>query len=203
MATQLDYINKSIKERFLLRKILTKLPSKFDYKYYFTPESGYDLYDCVLMKFEKGTNKYLGRYIIEMKVRDCHYDNLLLERIKMSDLKKEVARMDKKTNQECWTNDKSKIIYVNSTPNASYWFDITDMDPSKIDWIREEHWVSTTDKSKGKVDKDVTYLSIDNAKLKFDVTSNDEDPNSKQVMKKMMLSQSQSRCLYQWLVSTE
>ena len=201
MATQMDYIEKSIKERFLLRKILLKLPKCYDYKYYFTDTSSYDLYDGVLMKFEKDTNKYLGRYIIEVKVRDRHYDELLLERKKITDLIKEVKQMDKKTNEECWTDIKSDIIYVNVTPQGSYWFKLTDIEPNKIEWNNEEHWVSTTDKSKGKITKQVTYLPISSAKLNFDITSNDVDPNSDVVMKKMMVSQEQNRCLYQYLIS--
>jgi hypothetical protein len=201
MATQQDYINKSIKERFLLRRILTKLPSNYDYKYYFTDECGYDLYDGILMKFEKGTNNLLNRYVIEIKVRDTHYDDLMLERTKLVNLIKEVNRLDERTNRECWTTLKSKIIYVNSTPNGSYWFDITDFEPSKIEWKSEEHWESTTDKSKGKITKQVTYLPISTSRVISEVTSNDEDPNSKAVIKKMMLSQSQSKCLYQYLIS--
>lgn len=199
MGLQQQFLEKSIKERICLKNILQKLPTEYDYKSYFTPEESYDLYDGVLMKFKKNTSELLGRYFIEVKVRDTHYDTLLLEKKKYEDLIKEVDRKDKITNKECFTDIKSKIVYVSVTPNGTYWFNLSDMEADKFEWLNEYHWASTTDKSKGRINKVVTYLDINKAKL-INVKSTDTYVNDKVQLDKIKVSQRQQKCLYEYLV---
>lgn len=198
MATQQDYVEKSIKERIMLKNIFQKLTTEFDWKYYFTPEEGYDLYDAVLMKFEKGTGNILNRYFVESKIRDTHYPTLLLEYKKMSDLKAEVKRLDNKTNKECFTNIKSSIVYLTVTPDGSYWFNLDKLEVDMIDWQEEMHWASTTDKGKGKILKKVTYLDINTAKY-INVKPQDEVNNDVKVIERVMLIHKQTSNLYRTL----
>jgi len=202
MGLQQEFLEKSIKERICLKNIFRKLPTEYDYKSYFTPEESYELYDGVLMKFKKDSAELLDRYIVEAKIRDKHYDTLMLEKKKFDDLTQKVKKMDNLTNKECFTDIKSKIIYVSVTPNGSYWFNISNLDPDKIEWVNEYHWASTTDKSKGKVNKIVTYLDIRDSKI-IPIKSTDYYVNDKVQLDKIKINQRQNKCLYQYLIDKE
>ena len=152
MNTQQKFYEKSLLERAYLKMIFDKLPTTYDYKTWMTPADGFDVYDGVILRFEKGTSTLVDRMIIEIKVRDKFYPELIFEKIKYDDLKKVRRIMDLKTKKECFIDVKTRIIYVNVTPQGSFFFDIDKLSKD-FEWVNEMHWVSTTDKSKGKINK--------------------------------------------------
>jgi hypothetical protein len=162
-STQKAFYEKSLLERGYLKLIFDKLPTAYDYKTWMTPAEGYEVYDGVILRFEKGTSKLIDRMIVEVKVRDKFYPELILEKIKLDDLKKVRRQMDTKTKKECYTDVKTRLIYINITPQGSFFFDLDKLNKT-FNWVEEMHWVSTTDKSKGKILKSLT--KIDSSKGK-------------------------------------
>lgn len=156
-ATQIKFYEKSLLERGYLKMIFDKLPTAYDYKTWMTQAEGYEVYDGVILRFEKGTSKLIDRMIVEVKVRDKFYPELILEKIKYDDLKKVRRQMDAKTKKECYTDVKTRLIYINITPQGSFFFDLDKLQKD-FNWVEELHWVSTTDKSKGKVMKSLTKI---------------------------------------------
>ena len=156
-TTQKAFYEKSLLERGYLKLIFDKLPTAYDYKTWMTPAEGYEVYDGVILRFEKGTSKLIDRMIVEVKVRDKFYPELILEKIKLDDLKKVRRQMDTKTKKECYTDVKTRLIYINITPQGSFFFDLDKLNKT-FNWVEEMHWVSTTDKSKGKILKSLTKI---------------------------------------------
>ena len=156
-TTQKAFYEKSLLERGYLKLIFDKLPTAYDYKTWMTPAEGYEVYDGVILRFEKGTSKLIDRMIVEVKVRDKFYPELILEKIKLDDLKKVRRQMDNKTKKECYTDVKTRLIYINITPQGSFFFDLDKLNKT-FNWVEEMHWVSTTDKSKGKILKSLTKI---------------------------------------------
>lgn len=149
-----EFHKKSIKERIALSLVINKIMDGKSFQYYETPIDGYDKYDGALMIFNEDTNEISGRCIIEAKIRDTHYPTLLLEKIKYDALIGKATELSS-SKYTC------KIMYLCTTPNGSYYFDLHKIEPI---WIKEMHWASTTDKSKGKVLKDVFYLKLEDGK---------------------------------------
>jgi len=147
MTTQ-DYISRNEKERVFLLEIFKNIfdKDKCDVSYYMTSTEGYDEYDGGVCIFKKGTGSVVCRQIYEIKIRDIHYPDLMLERTKFNRLVKKA--------EDLWD---AQIKYVNVTPLGTYIWNITKDD--KYIWLKEEHNKSTTELSKGKKMKQVTYLS--------------------------------------------
>lgn len=170
-TTQNKFYEKSLLERGYLKLIFDKLPTTYDYKTWMTPAEGYEVYDGVILRFEKGTSKLIDRMIVEVKVRDKFYPELILEKIKFDDLKKVRRQIDLKTKKECYIDIKTRIIYINVTPQGSYFFDLDKLQKD-FEWIEETHWISTTDKSKGKTLKSLTMIDYTKGKL-FNIKTGD------------------------------
>jgi hypothetical protein len=162
-AIQTKFYEKSLLERGYLKMIFDKLPTAYDYKTWMSPAEGYEVYDGVILRFEKGTSTLIDRMIVEVKVRDKFYPELILEKIKFEDLKKVRKQMDTKTKKECYTEVKTRLIYINITPQGSYFFDLDRLQKDFV-WVNEMHWVSTTDKSKGKANKILTKIDCGKGK---------------------------------------
>jgi len=181
MNTQNKFYEKSLLERAYLKMIFDKLPTSYDYKTWMTPAEGFDVYDGVILRFEKGTSKLVDRMIIEVKVRDKFYPELIFEKIKYDDLKKARRSMDLKTKKECFIDVKTRIIYINVTPEGSYFFDIDKLE-KEFEWVNEMHWASTTDKSKGKINKILTKIDSSKGRL-FNVKTGDYiNPKATEIM---------------------
>jgi len=149
MATQLDYNQKSIDERIILKEVIKKLYNNdtHDIQYYPTDIEGYDIYDGYVMIFAKGTGSIIKRHLIEIKIRDTHYNTLLLQQSKLNDLKDKAKESD------------ASVIYISCTPEGSFVYNLSRLETETgFDWVRESHWKTTTDKSQGKITKTVTYL---------------------------------------------
>ena len=85
------FIEASKRERWCLMTILPlikEMNPKFTWTEYITDIFGYDSYDCLLQAWKDGSVKI--RYIIEVKLRTNHYDELILETKKLNDLKKKI-----------------------------------------------------------------------------------------------------------------
>lgn len=181
MNTQQKFYEKSLLERAYLKMIFDKLPTTYDYKTWMTPADGFDVYDGVILRFKKGTSELVDRMIIEIKIRDKFYPELIFEKIKYDDLKKARRSMDLKTKKECYIDVKTRIIYINVTPEGSFFFDIDKLSKD-FEWVNELHWVSTTDKSKGRINKILT--KIDHIKAKrFNIKTGDYiNPKATEIM---------------------
>ena len=188
MITQEDYVKKSILERIYLRKIFAMLPTNFDWQYYLTDEFGYSVYDMELLKFKKGTGEPIGRYFVECKVRDQHWNELMLERKKFDDLNIEASKRDKKTKKESYLDLKSKLIYLCVTPEGSYWYDLNDIE--KFNWDTRNCPVSTTDMSRGRTDKMVGMLDTKLAR-RFELRTGDIQNNDHKVIEKVLVTHRQ------------
>lgn len=198
MATQLDYNNKSINERIILKEIIKQLYDKnrIDIQYYFTDVEGVDIYDGYVMVFEKGTGSIIRRHLIEIKIRDTHYNELLLEKKKLTNLKE-------KANES-----GASVIYISCTPEGSFVYNLTKLETEKeFDWVTEQHNKTTTDKSQGKINKTVTYLSTQLAK-KIDVRQTDLDvlkrlKSSEETIIKATIKTKQRKSLFDTLFGSQ
>lgn len=181
MNTQQKFYEKSLLERAYLKMIFDKLPTTYDYKTWMTPAEGFEVYDGIILRFEKGTSTLIDRLICEIKIRDKFYPELIFEKNKYDDLKKVRRSMDLKTKKECLIDVKTRIIYVNVTPQGSFFFDIDKLSKD-FEWVNEMHWESTTDKSKGKINKILTKIDYTKGK-RFNVKTGDYiNPKATQIM---------------------
>ncbi len=191
MVNQSDYTERSEKERVVVNQtipnILNNLKEEYTIQYYTTPIDSMDIYDFYIMILKDGSTK--KRIIGEVKVRDAHYPDLLLEKKKYNSLKKKAEETG------------ATIMYINTTPEGTFIFNLSKIINSDIKWIKEDHWKSTTDKSLGKISKSIIYIPIEKAKKTTLTTS---EVNIKWKQQKANLSfikedrKNQSRlCLFQ------
>ena len=94
--------------------------------------------------------------IIEAKVRDTHFNDLLLESKKYNALIKE---MTKHKNEFGFSN--VEVLYLCFTPNGTYLFKLT-KHKERYEWVVKEYNKYTAAKQKGKVEKKVTFLDVNN-----------------------------------------
>lgn len=141
-----EFLLKARKERWVLNKYFNSLDRENNYIYStVTPEDGKDSYDGTLVIHSKSDNKST-RFILEVKIREVHYPELLLE-------KKKCKQLLKKANEF-----EADVLYITTTPKATYIFNITKLE-DKLKWVKQYHWQSTVDKTYGKILKDVTFLN--------------------------------------------
>jgi hypothetical protein len=99
-------------------------------------EDKFSSYDCFSSTY---------KCVIELKCRNKHYDNLMLEKIKYDSLNK----------MNC------KAFYINSTPEGIFVFNINDIKPN---WITDNSMPKQTEfENNNKVEKTYTLISIHNA----------------------------------------
>jgi hypothetical protein len=130
----------------LFNEIL-KETDKVSYDWTHTPPSAKVHYDSLVKQHDKLTNKILTRMFFEAKIRGVDYDTLLIEKYKLTELKKFVK--DK--------NDK--IYYANFLPSNTVVFDLLKIEKNLV-FIEEEHNIKTADKELGKRKKWVAYPPI-------------------------------------------
>ena len=150
MATQLDYNQKSLNERIILKEIIKKLydKTKIDIQYYLTDIEGNDIYDAYVMILNKETSSIIKSHLIEIKIRDTHYEDLMLEKKKLTNLNIKAE------------DSGASVIYISCTPMGSFVYNLTRLEKeNSFEWKKEEHWKTTTDKSQGKTPKTVAYLN--------------------------------------------
>ena len=87
---------------------------------------------------------------IELKCRRKHYPNLILEKIKYVDMVKRYVEEDEKP------------IYINSTPNGIYAFDLRNIKPN---WITDKRLPHETNFERiTPIEKTYTLLNIEEGK---------------------------------------
>jgi hypothetical protein len=101
----------------------------------------YDKWDC----FSPSTKTR-----IELKCRRRHYPNLILEKIKYVDMVKRYVEEDEKP------------VYINSTPNGIYAFDLRNIKPN---WITDKRLPHETHFERiAPIEKTYTLLNIEEGK---------------------------------------
>lgn len=162
LTNEEKFIEASKKERYGLKYILPhikKLNTKYTWTDYMTDIYSYDVYDCLLQAYDNGSKKKI--FIIEVKVRDTHYPELILETKKLRDLKTKILHPT-----------ITDILYINITPMGTYIFNVSRLEkegkliPSKLT-ANKATMTSRTDK----VEKGVIMLDINEAKF-IDFTFN-------------------------------
>lgn len=148
------FINQSKDERVLLDNIINGIfnNAKYNIEYYFTAAESQEIYDAYVMLFNKETHSMVKSFVIEMKIRNTHYEALMLEKKKYTDLK----------NVSVGTG--ATILYINTTPKATYIFNLSQMEMDNIDWTEKKHNKKTLEKQLGKIVKLQTELNISLAK---------------------------------------
>jgi len=87
---------------------------------------------------------------IELKCRRKHYPNLILEKIKYVDMIQRYVEKDEKP------------IYINSTPNGIFAFDLRNIKPN---WITDNRMPQTTDFERiTPIEKTYTLINIEEGK---------------------------------------
>jgi hypothetical protein len=103
-------------------------------------EGMYDTFDCISDK---------AGHFIELKCRQTHYIDLLIEQIKYRALIEQAT-------------DRNLLpFYINSTPQGIYSFDLTEI--AEPQWVTHLMPASTEFENKAKVPKVVGYFLIDDA----------------------------------------
>lgn len=147
------FIEASRKERFCLNNLLPILRTdKWEWTTYLTDIYGYDSYDCLLQAYREGEIK--KRFVIEFKLRETHYGDLIFETKKLNQLKKVVY------------DDITDILYITTTPNGTYIFNISKL--IKEDKLKVTSIVcnkATMNSRSEKVKKTVYMLDCDLAKF--------------------------------------
>jgi len=122
-AAMLEHLRKSIPD-------LEKSPNKTDG------------YDC--------KSEATGRYM-ELKSRNTHYDELMMEEKKYNYLISEASKLGMKPQYICWTPSGMYLFDLSTSHNSYTWVD---------KWLPK----STHFGSKEKITKSVTFLHIKNAR---------------------------------------
>lgn len=151
MTTTEKFMMKSDIERVALNSIIPLLFKDKDYQHYTTNSQSFDIYDAYVMLFND--EKPMSRFMLEIKVRDRHYNELMLEKKKYEDLKKQASQSG------------ASVIYISVTPVGTYCYNLSKIINDNTEWIKEEHWVSTTDKTKGKKMKSLVYIPTTESKM--------------------------------------
>jgi hypothetical protein len=108
-------------------------------------------YDALIHIYSTEGNKYHS-YIIECKVRDTHYDELMIERKKFNKLIKY------ENIQKSFGFHHTQVLYLNFTPKGTFVFKIRGSEYKAFKWLKETHNCSTEHKRLGKETKWVAYL---------------------------------------------
>lgn len=183
-------------ERLFLKKILEDMTkdNTYHYSYYMTDPEGLDIYDGFISLFDKVSGSVYKRYIIEIKIRDIDYDELLLEKKKLDSLTKKSLESD------------SEMLYICVIPSGTYIFNLSKLGEVEFTKVPCN---KTTVINSGKIMKTVTFLPKKIASkvikdLKFYDLKHlirEEEDNKK--MKEEIRIHKQNRCLFEYLLKKE
>lgn len=119
------------KERYALNHLFDYMnASQEDYTYIFTASSDSEkiCYDGTLLIKYKMTGNFVGHYLIEAKIRTNNYQELILEKKKFNNLKKEKTQQDKRNIPQHHLG----IMYVNFCLDGTYLFDLLTLEQNKL-----------------------------------------------------------------------
>ncbi len=110
------------KERYHISKLFQILNCNDQYHYHvLQSESWLPVgYDAIVFVKCKLTDNILDMYIVESKVRETHFDELIFEKKKLNTMQRERDKFVKKR----LPSIIPKIMYISFTPVATYMFDI-------------------------------------------------------------------------------
>ncbi len=150
--------------------------------------------DAQVYLFEKGTDKLSKRLLIEAKVRDKHYADMMLERFKLDGMKRTRTKKDNEMKKMGMDIDSSLLYYCVS-PIGSYLFNIDKM-------IKDIKWsyrmLPKTSYDKTLVEKEVCYLDTTSKHCKFfkDLKTTNLKDNDIRTEDKRMINQKQNKVVF-------
>lgn len=176
------------KERYALAKLIEEMNCNDKYIYQLLTSESYVPvgYDGFIIIRDRLTDKVLDMLLVETKVREKHWDELIFERKKLNTLKRERDQLVK----EMLPSMKPTIVYISFTPKGTYLFNIDQLiEENKLPKLTSMSMNAMTvaDNVK-KVNKQVYLLSNELAtykKYKFDILkyANEQIENSLEVIK--------------------
>ena len=195
-----SYSSDELIGRALLKEILPKLynRNKYDLAYYLSDIADTTHYDAFVSIFNKETGSHIACHIIEVKVRDTFYTELMYEKYKHQQLKNALKR----------NYNVADIIYINVTPNGTYVFNTTKLENENLlNWEKRECNKSTVDyyntNNKITKEKQVAFLPVSKAIKHYPTITNSYldkvlKAEKKEVVETVKAKQ-REKCLYQWL----
>jgi len=142
-----------------LFQYLTLKSDRYTYSFSSTNESDIIGYDGTLVIRNKWNLDIVGYFLIEVKVRDKHYDELVLEQRKYKGLMSHKNKFDKYLKNQ-YSNHTVGVLYVNFTPKGSYVYDLCHLTESKqlpkLQNLTSDKY--TVDPSQGQSTKKTYYL---------------------------------------------
>lgn len=149
-------------ERWCLEQLSKELTisDKYVYRFYHTATNASICFDAMIKIYDKNFDKLLKILIVEVKVRDGNYDDLMMEKTKLNNLKKYTNEWQKEG-----YSIKPDICYICFDKTGSYMFFPEEMKLPKLTTMLCNK--VTVDKSQGKVNKFVYLLDKKDAKKKM------------------------------------
>jgi hypothetical protein len=190
----MTFDNYELLGRQMLTMIIPKLYNSKEYSIYpfLTDPNDTDKYDAFISVFTKGTYNLVANHLIEIKCRNKHYDELMLEKDKYDYLIKKSS--------ECGAD----AFYINTTPKGTYIFNLSKMDSEIFKFKTEEHNVTSVNKANGKRLKKVCHLPVDKAMKVLNVTFDDVIESYQRDHLKLnreITKQQQAYYLFKWMLS--
>lgn len=157
----------SQKERYALANLFDYMNSiQENYSYHFIPSTDNEAicYDGTLIIKYKMTDNFVGHYLIEAKIRTNNFDELILERKKFNNLKKEKTKIDKRNIPDHHLG----IMYVNFLLDKTILFDLSTLEKNNLmpKMVRKSMNAVTVASNENKEDKLVYLLNVEELGIK-------------------------------------
>lgn len=120
------FFESEMKERWALKKAIKMMVGSRNHTFQMTPIGSKEHYDGFLILYDDMW-KQERSYYIESKIRDRHYDDLLIEKYKI----KEIKQLRKESHSD------AEILYINFSPIGTWVWNIDKLE-------REENLKTTT-----------------------------------------------------------
>lgn len=178
-----DAMTKSAKQIYEALDLSTT--DRFNIIPYMTPIGSKERFDMLLHKYDDGAK--VSCSIIETKIRETHFNELILEQCKYNALVKQ------KSISKGYNFPQIDIYYLNYTPVGTYLFKLS-TNKDRYTWEYDEYNKYTAAKQQGKVSKKVTKLNIDSEfciKLDYIYDYKEEDRGDK-----ILVKQERLKCIF-------
>lgn len=149
--------------REALKELKKLYPQTFKWELSFTTEPYYE-YDAYYFQLDLETQSIKKRVWIEIKIRDCEYDDFILE-------KKKLNSLIKKRNNLSLTGDDVIFLYINFTPERTIIWKLDDELLNQTENLVANK--ATADSRSNKINKEVIYLNPKSGKV-FDYILNEK-----------------------------
>lgn len=174
LFSKLQYASK--KERYALTNLFDYMNStQDDYTYQFIPSSDNEAvcYDGTLLIKYKMTENFVGHFLIETKIRTENYEQLILEKKKFNNLKREKTKIDKRNIPQHHLG----ILYINFLPKKTIIFDLLVLEQNNLlpKTIRKSMNAITVNSSDIKEEKLVYLLDVNELGVKSKYVYTDDN----------------------------